>query len=30
VAEQSRADAECVRIAGEACDALLFTPRRSR
>jgi hypothetical protein len=30
VEEQRRADAECVRVAGEPCNTLLFTPRRSR
>ena len=28
--ERRRADAECVRVAGEPCNTLLFTPRRSR
>jgi hypothetical protein len=28
--QQRQADAECLRVAGETCNALLFTPRRSR
>jgi len=29
-AQQRQADAACLRVAGETCNALLFTPRRSR